>query len=184
MKGLSNNRGFTLVEVLVVMAISTILLGVLIGIIVSGNKQYTRIKKEDETFSELQMVRKAITNELKSNNKSVKLDDDNWCDECNKSIDNDNISNCPNCGNELDEDYHKLLIGDYYIAFIKKSKTLRINNKKFNFKYIEDISYNWYSTLDEFEEESNLLIITIDYGKEVPYKIYFSCMNLGEDTST
>ena len=84
MKGLSNNRGFTLVEVLVVMAISTILLGVLIGIIVSGNKQYTRIKKEDETFSELQMVRKAITNELKSNNKSVKLAD------------------------KLAEDYHKL----------------------------------------------------------------------------
>ena len=62
MKGLSNNRGFTLVEVLVVMAISTILLGVLIGIIVSGNKQYTRIKKKMKLFSELQMVRKAITN--------------------------------------------------------------------------------------------------------------------------
>lgn len=148
MKGLSNNRGFTLVEVLVVMAISTILLGVLIGIIVSGNKQYTRIKKEDETFSELQMVRKAITNELKSNNKSVKLD----------------------------EDYHKLWIGDYYIAFNKESKILTINSKEFNFKYIEDIYYNRYST-------SNLLIIFIDYGKEVPYKIYFSCMNL-EDTST
>jgi prepilin-type N-terminal cleavage/methylation domain-containing protein len=152
MKGLSNNRGFTLVEVLVVMAISTILLGVLIGIIVSGNKQYTRIKKEDETFSELQMVRKAITNELKSNNKSVKLDE------------------------KLDEDYHKLWIGDYYIAFNKESKILTINSKEFNFKYIEDIYYNRYST-------SNLLIIFIDYGKEVPYKIYFSCMNL-EDTST
>ncbi len=170
MKGLSNNRGFTLVEVLVVMAISTILLGVLIGIIVSGNKQYTRIKKEDETFSELQMVRKAITNELKSNNKSVKLAD------------------------KLAEDYHTLLIsdfGDYYysIAFDKESKILTINafdkeskiltiySKKFNFKYIEDIRYNRYS-------ESNLLIISIDYGKEVPYKIYFSCMNLEEDTST
>jgi prepilin-type N-terminal cleavage/methylation domain-containing protein len=135
MKGLSNNRGFTLVEVLVVMAISTILLGVLIGIIVSGNKQYTRIKKEDETFSELQMVRKAITNELKSNNESVKLAD--------KS--------------DADEDYHTLLIGDhYYIAFNKKSKILTINSKefnfKYNFKYIEDIYYNRYST-------SNLLII-------------------------
>lgn len=159
MKGLSNNRGFTLVEVLVVMAISTILLGVLIGIIVSGNKQYTRIKKEDETFSELQMVRKAITNKLKSNNKSVKLAD--------KS--------------DADEDYHTLLIGDsgdyyYSIAFDEESKILTINSKKFNFKYIEDIRYNRYS-------ESNLLIISIDYGKEVPYKIYFSCMKLEEDTS-
>lgn len=156
MKGLSNNRGFTLVEVLVVMAISTILLGVLIGIIVSGNNQYTRIKKEDETFSELQMVRKAITNELKSNNKPVKLEE------------------------KLDEDYHKLRIGDfddyYFIVFDEKSKILTINSKKFNFKYIEDIRYNRYS-------ESNLLIISIDYGKEVPYKIYFSCMNLEEDTS-
>lgn len=161
MKGLSNNQGFTLVEVLVVMAISTILLGVLIGIIVSGNNQYTRIKKEDETFSELQMVRKAITNELKSNNKSVKLAD------------------------KLAEDYHTLLIGDfddyYSIVFDEKSKILTINSKefnfKYNFKYIEDIRYNRYS-------ESNLLIISIDYGKEVRYKIYFSCMNLGEDTST
>ena len=46
------------------------------------------------------------------------------------------------------------IIGELYC--FQKNKTLKINSKEFNFKYIEDISYS-YSRYSE----SNLLIILL-----------------------
>lgn len=154
-KDVSKIRGYTLVELLVVIAVSTILMGILTAIIISANNQYARVKKDEETFTEIQMIRKAITNELKADPYKKYL----------LQVEKENGF----------YDTLKINKGEDQISF--QDKVLTIKSRHFTFKHIDEILFSRYKSIP-------LLIITIKYGEDLSYTIYFSCLEIQLEEAT
>ena len=65
-KWMLNDRGISLVELLAVLAIGSIILSLIIGIIVNGQKTYSQQTHSAEQLTELRYAIKVITKEVRS----------------------------------------------------------------------------------------------------------------------
>jgi competence protein ComGC len=144
MDKLKNNCGSTLVEMMVVIVLSSLLLGILISILFTMNYQYKRIQREAEIFAEVQLVGKQITGELK------KYNDDSMTPS----------------SNELTYDASKKFIFDKTLRKLTKTYDGQIIGDVI-FDYIDDITF-------AFIPESTLLLINITYDNGKIQKVYFN----------
>ena len=65
-KGVLNDRGISLVELLAVLAIGSIILSLVIGVMVNGQKTYSQQTHSAEQLTELRYAIKVITKEVRS----------------------------------------------------------------------------------------------------------------------
>jgi competence protein ComGC len=140
---LKNNRGSTLVELIVVIALSSLVLGILISILFTMNYQYKRIQREAEIFAEVQLVRKQITLELKNcNDASMTASSNEITYDGTKKFVFDQVSK------KLTKIYGTQIIGDVIfdyiddITFIKKSTRLLEVNISYNNGNIQKIYFH------------------------------------------
>jgi|GEM_PF-5651702 len=74
-KGVLNDRGISLVELLAVLAIGSIILSLVIGVMVNGQKTYSQQTHSAEQLTELRYAIKVITKEVRSAEKMNIIED-------------------------------------------------------------------------------------------------------------
>lgn len=74
-KWMLNDRGISLVELLAVLAIGSIILSLVIGIMVNGQKTYSQQTHSAEQLTELRYAIKVITKEVRSAEKMTIVED-------------------------------------------------------------------------------------------------------------